>query len=97
MRLLVIVSGHFGELSLARYFLGGLGMERVPVMMVPAALGQPPGLEPGVDIRTYADLDDIDRAVQECAPDVVILFSGYLLTIGRRFSLFKAFALLRRL
>jgi hypothetical protein len=97
MRLLVIVSGHFGELSLARYFLGGLGAEPVPVMMVPAVLGQPPGLEPGVDIRTYDDLDDIERAVEECAPDVVILFSGYLLTIGRRFSLFKAFALLRRL
>ncbi len=50
-----------------------------------------------MDIRTYDDLDDIERAVEEVAPDVVILFSGYLLTIGRRFSLFKAFALLRRL
>jgi len=97
MRLLVIVSGQFGELGLARYFLGGLGIDPPPIMMVPASLGQPEGIEPGVVIRTYGELEDIDRAVEDCDPEVVILFSGYLLTIGRRFSLFKAFALLRRL
>lgn len=97
MRVLAIVSAHFGELSLARYFLGGLGVSPAPVMMVPASLRQPEEDGPDFAVRTYEELDDIVREVRRSDPQVVILFSGYLLTIGRRFSLHKAFRLLAML
>lgn len=97
MRLLVIVSGDYGELSVAKYFLGGLQIAPMPVMLVPAGLRQPEGVEAGVDVRTYDELADIVRVVEETDPDTVLLFSGYLLTIGRRFSLLKAFLLFRLL
>ena len=97
MRLLVIVSTDYGELSQAKYFLAGLGAAPMPMMLVPAVLRHPEGIEAGVDVRTYVTLADIRRFVEEIDPDTVLLFSGYLLTIGNRFSLLNAFLLLRLL
>ncbi len=99
MNLLVIVSADYGELSVAKYFLGGLVAAPMPVMLVPAELRQREGVDAGVDVRIYRGLADLRRVVEEVRPDTVLLFSGYLLTIGGRFSLLngsRLFRLLRR-
>jgi hypothetical protein len=99
MTLLVIVSRDYGELSVAKYFLAGLETVPAPVMLVPASLGQPEGIEGGVEARNYRTFADIRRAVEEIQPDTALLFSGYLLAIGTHFSLlnaFRLFSLLRR-
>lgn len=93
MRLLVIVSGDYGELGGAMYFLNGLSLASRPVLLLPAALKQPDLATAALDIRTYATLADIREVVKQFDPHTVMLFSGYLLTIGSRFSMFKALAL----
>ncbi len=97
MNLLVIVSADYGELSIAKYFLEGLAATPMPVMLVPAELRQQDGVDADVDVRTYRGLADLRRAVEEVRPDTVLLFSGYLLTIGGRFSLLNGSRLLRLL
>lgn len=97
MSLLVIVSADYGELSIAKYFLEGLAAAPMPVMLVPAELRQQDGVDANVDVRTYRGLADLRRAVEELRPDTVLLFSGYLLTIGGRFSLLNGSRLLRLL
>jgi len=99
MTLLVIVSRDYGELSVAKYFLTDLEMTPKPVMLVPVALGQPEAIEARVETRNYRTFADIRRVVDEIEPDIVLLFSGYLLAIGTHFSLvnaFRLFGLLRR-
>jgi hypothetical protein len=97
MSLLVIVSADYGELSIAKYFLGGLESGPMPVMLVPAELRQREGVDAGIDVRTYRALADLRRAVEDVQPDTVLLFSGYLLTIGGRFSLLHGYRLFRML
>jgi hypothetical protein len=97
MRLLVIVSCDFGELGSALYFLHGLPSKTRPVLLLPAALNQHEVTEGVCDEHAYNSLADIAGIIEKTAPDTVILFSGYLLNIGKRFSLINAWALLRLL
>lgn len=95
MKLLVIVSRDYGELGNAMNFLERTPWETAPVLMLPVGM-QEPGLAAGAfDIRRYDSLGEIEASVREARPDAVLLFSGYLLAIGRRFSLLHALQLLR--
>lgn len=97
MKLLVIVSGDYGELGAAMYFLQGLRVAQAPVLMLPTALRASAGTPAGLDLRAFAGLDDLTRALDDVRPDVVLLASGYLLASGTVLGLAEAIRLLRRL
>ncbi|GAB6194938.1 hypothetical protein PAGU2595_002370 [Lysobacter xanthus] len=91
----MIVSRDYGELGNAMNFLERTPLATAPVLMLPVGM-QEPGLAAGAfDIRRYESLNEIQASVRETEPDAVLLFSGYLLAIGRRFSLLHALQLLR--
>lgn len=97
MNVLVIVSSDYGELGSAMYFLDRIPLKPMPVLMLPADMRPPDTVNPMLDIRSYRTLADIRNAIDEIDPDIVLLFSGYLLNIGPRFSLFNAMRLFRLL
>ncbi|RQP22102.1 hypothetical protein [Piscinibacter terrae] len=96
-RLLVIVSGDYGELGGAMYFLNGLRLATPATVLLPASLRQSQSPIDGIAPRVYDSLDDIVRVVDELRPDIAMMFCGYLLTIGRRLTLLKAWRLRRLL
>jgi hypothetical protein len=97
MRLMVIVSGDYGELGAAIYFLQGLRSTQPPVLLLPAALGDTADATQGLDVRPFSNLADIARLVAQARPDTVILASGYLLAINSVLTFADAFRLLRLL
>lgn len=54
MRLLAIVSGDYGELGVAMYFLQGLRLPESQVLLLPASLRYTQVALPGVDVRAYS-------------------------------------------
>ena len=96
-RLLVIVSGDYGELGGAMYFLDGLGLATPATVLLPATLRQAQAPIAGIELRSYDSLADITRVVDEVRPELVMMFCGYLLTIGHRLTLLKAWRLRRML
>lgn len=97
MKLLVIVSGDYGELGTAMYFLQGLRSPQVQVLLLPASLAHTMASMPGLDVRTYADLADIRRVIVDTRPDTAILASGYLFPINSGLSLLDSVRMLRTL
>lgn len=97
LRLLVIVSGDYGELGGAMYFLRGLGLAEPPTVLLPRSLQHAVASSPQMQVHAYGSLADIERHLAAVQPQAVMLFSGYLLAIGSRFSLFNALSLLRTL
>ncbi|TXH35883.1 MAG: hypothetical protein E6Q94_03605 [Burkholderiaceae bacterium] len=97
MQLLLVVSGDYGELGGAMYFLQGVDANISAHVLLPTALRHAVSSTATMRVDHYDSLCDIEACVEQLAPDVVMLFSGYLLTIGKRFSFFNAVALLRRL
>lgn len=95
MRVMAIVSADYGELGGALYFLQGLALREAPVLLIPPALRGALAAHPGVTVGGYATLADIRARIAAFRPDAVVLCSGYLLTIGKRLSFFKASLLLR--
>lgn len=95
MRLLVVVSNDYGELGNALYFLEGLSLPRPAVLMLPPALAK--ALPPRADfeLQPYAAASDIKRQITAHEPDVVLLFSGYLLSVGRHVSILHTVLFLR--
>jgi hypothetical protein len=96
-RLLVIVSGDYGELGGAMYFLDGLALATPATVLLPAALRQAHPPLAGIELRSYDSLADITRVIDEVRPELVMMFCGYLLTIGHRLTLLKAWWLRRLL
>lgn len=97
MKVLAVVSTDYGELGNALYFVDGLELDTRPLVMLPQRMQ---ALEPapaGLDIRHYSTLKDIVAALDESGADTVLLFSGYLMTIGQRLSLLNTLRLLREL
>lgn len=97
MRVMAVVSGDYGELGLALYFLQGLRLGRPPVVAVPPALAEAVAGSPGVESRVfdgYRDLADLCRLER---PDVVLLASGYLLAINSLLTIADTARLLRLL
>ncbi|MGV8932433.1 MAG: hypothetical protein ACOH1R_10055 [Luteimonas sp.] len=94
MKILMIVSRDYGELGNAMYFLERTPLATAPVLMLPGGMKEPGLAAKDFDIRRYDSLKDIQAVVRETEPDAVLLFSGYLLAIGRHFSLLHALQLL---
>lgn len=97
MRLLVIVSGDYGELGGAMYFLHGLGLTVPPTVLIPASLSHALSDRADMRVHSYRGFADIRQHVDSAPVDAVLLFSGYLLNIGARFSLVSALRLLHLL
>ncbi|RZJ24788.1 MAG: hypothetical protein EOO54_08345 [Haliea sp.] len=95
--MLVIVSGDYGELGGAMYFLRGLGLAEPPTVLLPQSLAHAVGPSGQMHVHAYVSLADIEGHLAAVRPQAVMLFSGYLLAIGPRFSLFNALSLLRTL
>lgn len=94
-RLMVVVSGDYGELGGAMYFLQGLALATPPLVLLPATMAGEPLDAAALQVRHYHHLADLRQALREHAPDTVLLFSGYLLMVGARFSLLNAMRLFR--
>lgn len=95
MRVLVIVSTDYGELGNALHFLNGLNAGEAPVVMLPAALAHAVPPRPDLTLSVYETLADIRARIVAFEPDAVMFFSGYLLTVGKRFSVFNTLGLLQ--
>ena len=95
MRLLVVVSGDYGELGTAMYFLNGLRSAQRPVLLLPESLAHTMATTPEREVRTYADLDGVRRVIIEARPEAAMLASGYLLPINSGLSLLDSIRLLR--
>lgn len=96
-RTLVIVSSDYGEMGAAMYFLQGIDLPEPPVVLLPDMLLAAAPMRSGLRLVRYGALADIWREIETFRPDVVALFSGYLLTIAPPFSLLKALVLMHRL
>ena len=93
LRVLVVVSNDYGELGSAMYFLRGLAAEASAVILLPQSLRH--ALPGRPDVHCYASLADIRSHMDAERLDAVLLFSGYLLTVGRSRSLLASLRLLR--
>ncbi len=96
-RLLVIVSGDYGELGAALYFLGGLRLSVPPLLLLPPQLMHALQSSHDLTVEGHRQASDIQRAVRHFRPDTVLLASGYLLTLGGGLSLLDLSMLLRQL
>ena len=96
-RVLVIVSSDYGELGSAMYFLQGLPPGATAQIALPPNLSHALPDTPALPVRTYGSFAQLREHVAAARPDAVMLFSGYLLTIGRRFSMLNTWRLLRLL
>lgn len=96
-RPLIIVSRDPEELSLARSFLLGQQVAARTTILLPDNLfAAHRGALPASALQ-YATLEDILRAVEEHQPDLVCLFSGYLLPLDKLLSVGSLDTLLHRL
>lgn len=94
-RLLFLISGDYGELSNALYFIRGQSfVSRTTLLLPPAVYAVNQGALPGT-IREYASVQDVIDAVNAFEPDVVFLFSGYLYSTSTAFSLESCETLIR--
>jgi hypothetical protein len=84
-RLLFIIDNDYGEMTLARLFLHGQGLERRTTFMVPPRLYVGNQDSP---IRTlvYTSYKDIRREINELRPDIVFFCSGYLFSTHQLLS-----------
>lgn len=94
MKLLVIVTGDYGELGAAMYFLHRLETISRPMLLLPASLEHAIGATPELDVRTYRNLADLVGAFAIARPDAVLLASAYLLSINSGLSLTESARLL---
>jgi len=95
MRFMVVVSGDYGELGAALYFLRGLPPEPRPVLALPPSLLGAADDTPGVDVQSFANIRALTALVRQARPDVVMLASGYLLAISSVFTFLDAVRFLR--
>lgn len=80
-RLLVLVSRDHGELTNALSFAGAGNCDAL--LLLPPALYAQNAAELGTVVQSYDGLADILDAVEHRRPDLVVLFSGYLLAINQ--------------
>ncbi len=86
-RLLFILNNDYGELGLAMYFLQGRGLADSTTLLLPPRLfAKNRNTLPGQACE-YASIEDIVRTVDETEPDIVFLFSGYILPLHQIISL----------
>lgn len=90
-KVLMVVSRDFGELSFAMTFARSAGLRAT--LLLPDNLYQPTEALEGVPSQLYRSLGDVLTAVEAWQPDAVMLFSGYLFSIGGLFDLVAVEAL----
>jgi hypothetical protein len=96
-RCLFVVSRKHEQLSLALSFLRDQHFAERSLMLLPDSLHAVHGDALPVPTRAYAGGDDVRRAVDEHEPDLVFLFSGYLLSLNRLVSVQSLHTLLDHL
>jgi len=84
--ILVVLSGDYGDLGMADHLIAGQHFSERVVLLVPESL-RPAATGIGRAVRTYAHIGQIIGIVNELHPRVVLLFSAYLFTADRLFSL----------
>jgi hypothetical protein len=75
---LFVIDNDFGALGTVMYLLHGQPLAQRSTLLLPSSAHAFHGAL-GVASRPYASLDDIVRVVEAQSPDVVLLYSGYLL------------------
>ncbi len=85
-RLLFVIDNDFGELTLAMLFVHGRSLAPRTTMLLPPRLYDLNGEGLPVRTRRYTGYDDLKEAIADESPDVVVLFSGYLLPIHQLVS-----------
>jgi hypothetical protein len=94
-KLLFIFSNDFGELANALYFL--LGQEFESRLLLPERLFAVNETRLPVPAASYRTPDDVMATVERHRPDLVFLFSGYLLAINNIFTIEEVESLVARL
>jgi hypothetical protein len=85
--MLFILNNDYGELGLAMYFLQGRGLiDSTTLLLPPRLFSKNKNTVPG-DVFEYESIEDIVRTVDEIKPDIVFLFSGYILPLHGVISL----------
>jgi hypothetical protein len=84
--ILVVLSGDYGDLSMADYLVAGQHFSAPVVFLLPESLRHA-AADTRHAVRTYARVGQIVGIVKELSPRIVLLFSAYLLTADRLFSL----------
>ena len=101
LRLLVLVSGDFGELGAALNFLQGLAPSMPPawsgLVLLPTPLGHAMPIDCTQPWQVYGTLADIQRSLAEYRPNTVLLATGYLLTVDTGLTALDVMRLLQRL
>lgn len=83
-RLVFVITQDFGELFNAHYFLAGTPVEATLLWPPRLAAANPAGL--AWPTRVYQGASELSRHVAELAPDVLLLFSGYLPVVNQLLS-----------
>jgi hypothetical protein len=95
VKIVAIASRDFGEFAGALYFLRGINPATPPILLTPRGSFEDQDLGPGVNWHTYTSLAELQLMISASQPDVVLLFSGYLLNIGGHLSVLRSLLLLR--
>tara|TARA_R110002072_G_scaffold43340_6_gene121751 strand:+ start:4445 stop:5686 length:1242 start_codon:yes stop_codon:yes gene_type:complete len=96
-RLLFILNNDYGELGLAMYFLQGRNLASSTTLLLPPRLySKNKDTLPGTTY-SYDSIEDILRTVDDTQPDIVFLFSGYILPLHQIVSLEETEALVQLL
>ena len=86
-RLLFILNNDYGELGLAMYFLQGRGLAKSTTLLLPPRLfAKNKDTVPG-EAFAYESIADIVSTIDATKPDIVFLFSGYILPLHTLISL----------
>ena len=78
-RLLFLLNNDYGELALAMYFLQGRDLVDSSTLLLPPRLFADNKDTLPCEAREYKSIEDIIRLVDTNKPDIVFLFSGYIL------------------
>ena len=78
-RLLFLLNNDYGELALAMYFLQGRDLVDSSTVLLPPRLFADNKDTLPCEAREYKSIEDIIRLVDTNKPDIVFLFSGYIL------------------
>ena len=86
-RTVFILDNDYGELGLAMYFLQGRRLaDSATILLPPLLFAKNKDTVPG-EVLEYRSLEDITRIVEEARPEIVFLFSGYILPLHAIVSL----------
>lgn len=80
-RFLFLLNNDYGELCLAMYFLQGRELMNSSTLLLPPRLFAKNESTLPVQTFEYASIDDVIRIVDATRPEIVFLFSGYILPL----------------